>query len=480
MSHVTLAALGVVLAALTMLEWVRVGVETTRSYVGNTPITRYAQPGSTGPVVVIAHGFAGSQQMMNGFALPLARAGYRVVSFDFEGHGRNRVPMSGDLTVVDGTTQVLVAQTRAVMDAVAVTDAPIALLGHSMATDILVRAAQRRVDVGPIVLVSAFSQAIDDQSPQTLLLVSGAWEGRLRAFGLEAAQMVDPQVREGQTARNGAVTRKAAAAPFSEHVSVLHAREARAEAVAWLDEAYGRKSAVTIWPTGWALLGLLAGLVVLFRTIVRVVPTQAAPRFGLSTARFVAITCAPMLFAPLIAAPLNFGVLPVLVADYLMLHLCVFGGLQLVLLGWWGVPLGGMSWRGFGVLLAWSALFCAALDRYAANFWPTPERFWIIAVMSIGAVPYMLADAALVAGAPLWRRVMLRLSVLVSLGIAVALDFEGLFFLIMIAPVLVLFYLVFGTMGRLVSARTGPLAAGLALGLVLAWALGVSFPMFQA
>jgi hypothetical protein len=34
-------------------------------------------------------------------------------------------------------------------------------------------------------------------------------------------------------------------------------------------------------------------------------------------------------------------------------------------------------------------------------------------------------------------------------------------------------------MGRNTSVRAGPWPAGLALGLVLAWALGVSFPLFQ-
>ena len=85
---------------------------------------------------------------------------------------------------------------------------------------------------------------------------------------------------------------------------------------------------------------------------------------------------------------------------------------------------------------------------------------------------------ALVALFGFLRRFAVRLAFLISLGIAVALDFEGLFFLIMIAPVLVLFYAVFGTMGRQVARRSGPAASGIALGLVLAWALGVSFPLF--
>ena len=44
---------------------------------------------------------------MQSFALTLAQAGYIVVSFDFMGHGRNPVPMSGDVTSIDGTTTLL-------------------------------------------------------------------------------------------------------------------------------------------------------------------------------------------------------------------------------------------------------------------------------------------------------------------------------------------------------------------------------------
>jgi len=91
----------------------------------------------------------------------------------------------------------------------------------------------------------------------------------------------------------------------------------------------------------------------------------------------------------------------------------------------------------------------------------------------------MLADAMLTAQASAPRRLAIRAGFVLSLGLAVALDFEALFFLILIAPVMILFYLVFGTMGRDVAVRSGSLSAGLALGVVLAWALGVSFPLFQ-
>lgn len=472
-------AIFVILLSLAVLEMARSGITITRFDVGQTPVTAYENPAADGPVVIIAHGFAGSQQMMQGYALPLAQAGYRVFVFEFQGHGRNTVPMSGDVTTVDGTTRLLVDQTNQVIDALAPGGDQIALLGHSMATDILVRVAATRADVGPVVLISAFSQVIDAATPENLLLITGAWEPGLRAFGQEAVQMVAPDAGEAETVTNGAVARRAIAAPFSEHVSVLHSRVGRKEALVWLDQAYGRTSDQLILPTGWAILGLLAGLVLVFRRIAGVLPQQATPQIRLTRMQTAIVLLAPAVLAPLIAVPLNPGFLPVLVADYLGLHLLIFGAVQLALLWLWGLSLGRIHWAGFALLLLWCAVFSFALDRYAANFWPTPGRLWIIAVMLIGAVPYMLADAVLTTSGSFARRLLARTSFLVSLAIAVTLDFEALFFLIMIAPVLILFYLVFGTMGRDVSRRVGPLSSGLALGVVLAWALGVSFPLFQ-
>ena len=476
--RIFLAAVLIVVSSV-VLEMARHDVEITQFDLGQTPVTRYARPDSDGPAVVVAHGFAGSQQMMQGYALPLARAGYRVFVFEFLGHGQNVLPMSGDLTSVAGTTRLLVDQTTAVIGAVAPAGQPVALLGHSMATDILVRAAAGRRDVGPIVLISAFSQAVDATSPQTLLLISGEWEPRLRAFGLQALQMVAQNAEEGETVTAGPVTRRSIAAPWSEHVSVLQSRTGRAEALGWLDKAYGRDSDVTILPTGWAILGLLLGIVMMFRGVARCLPARHAPTGRLGVRQIAALTLLPVCIAPLVAVPLNFGMLPVLVADYLVVHLMVFGMVQLVLCRMLGLQSGGFSAIAFGVVLLWCALFGFALDRYAANFWPTTARFWIIMAMALGAVPYMVADMMLAQRTSWLGRLALRGSFLLSLGIAVALDFERLFFLMMIAPVLVLFYLVFGTIGGSAAGRSGALSTGLALGLVLAWAIGVSFPLFQ-
>jgi pimeloyl-ACP methyl ester carboxylesterase len=471
-------ALFAVILSLFVLETARQGVGITHFSVGTTPVTRYARPDAVGPAVVVAHGFAGSQQMMHGYVLPLAQAGYQVYAFEFMGHGRNPDPMSGDVNALDGTTRLLVAQTAAVLDEVDVGDAPVALLGHSMATDILVRVAQERDDIGPMVLVSAFSQAIDARFPPDLLLITGSWEPGLRDFAEDAVQMVDPTATTGETVAVGELRRRAVIAPMTEHVSVLHSRAGRAEAVAWLDSFYGRQSQPRILPTGAAILGLLAGVVFLFGPIAARLPQRRVNVVEIGKGRLALILVGPALLTPLVAVPLSPKFLPVLVADYLGLHLLIYGGLQLALLRLWRVRFGEIAWGAVALLLIWCALFGFLLDRYAANFLPTPQRIWIMAVLALGAVPYMLADTLLCAQSGFLRRLVVRLAFLASLGFAVALDFEGLFFLIMIAPVLVLFYAVFGTMGRQTARGSGPAAPGIALGLVLAWALGVSFPLF--
>ena len=94
----------------------------------------------------------------------------------------------------------------------------------------------------------------------------------------------------------------------------------------------------------------------------------------------------------------------------------------------------------------------------------------------------MLADSLATDNgrASIYRVFLARGAFLASLGAAVALDFKRLFFLVIIIPVIVLFFIIFGLMGGWVGRRTmSPAAVGIGLGLILAWSLGVAFPMFS-
>lgn len=480
-----LLALFVGLASVVLLEYARIGVTFDQRWVDDTPVTTLSRADATGPHVVVAHGFAGSREMMQAYGLTLAQAGYRVHMFDFEGHGAHPLPMSGDVTQIEGTTQRLMNQTVTVIQDVAVEGNPVALLGHSMATDVLIRVAEVSEQTGPLVLLSAFSQAVTKDHPRDMLLISGQWEPPLRDFGLNAARMVDPTAREGDVVSSGNTIRSAMVAPFTEHVAILYSRAGRHEALSWLNRAYGQTGTVSILPTGWAFLALMAAITLLSAPVARLVtktPTEQS-KLQISSKQYALILSVPAIMTPLLAAPLDIQFLPVLVADYLAVHLGIYGILTLVMLRLvtGQIGYGSLRFAGIAGLLIWGiGVFGFALDRYGANFFPVPERAAIIAALAVGAIPFMVADAVLAWKQSVWRRIASRFALLVSLGIAVALDLEGLFFLIMIAPVIVLFFLVHGTMGRAFGKVTGPLTTGLALGLILAWALGVSFPMFSA
>ena len=473
--RVAVFALGLVLAALSLwqIEAKRPDVQTERTWVGETPVTRYITPEGRGPVVV-AHGFAGSRPLMNALSWTLAANGYDVVSYDLEGHGLNPVPMSGDVTDISGTTRLLTEELVRVMDYAG--PAP-ALLGHSMATDILVRAASER-PAGPIVALSAFSAAVTAEHPENLLLIEGEWEARLIDFGRVAIQQIDPQATEGEIVG----TRLALIAPKVEHVGILYSPYTLREAVLWLDRAYGVPEREPALATiGYWVLLLLAALMVLWWPISRLMPE--APQSGEVPRKAFWWCTGIALITPMAVFWVELQLLPVLVADYLAMHLGFAGLLQLYVIAYFRVPFGRIAWAGVAALTLWGiAVFGLAINAYAANFLPNAERALILAALALGAVPFMAADALVTEGgrAPLWRRITYRAAFFASLAFAIVLDFEGLFFLALIAPVILLFFLIFGLMGRWTATRTGALAPGIALGVILAWSLGVTFPLFQA
>ncbi|MEL6801562.1 MAG: alpha/beta fold hydrolase [Pseudomonadota bacterium] len=479
---------GLVLGVLAViqLERARIGVERVGFAAGTTPATLYQTAGD-GPVVVIAHGFAGSRQLMEAFSLTLARAGYRVAAFDFEGHGRNPVPMSGDVNAIEGTTARLVAETQRVVEAAREMTGyagPVALLGHSMASDVVVRTALSEGDVAAVVAVSMFSQAVTAEEPDGLLAISGQWEPQLRGFALEAVGEVQAGAVEGETVTNGTVTRRAVVAPFVEHVGVLYSPVSLRETRDWLAERLPVRApeapVATIGP--WISL-LMVATVLLTWPLAGLLGPRQAPVAAVPRGMFWAVLAVPVVVAPAVATQVQLDLLPVMVADTLAVMLAIYGALQLIALRALGIRFGPLDWRAVALLLGWGLLvFGLALDRYAASFVPIPDRLPIIAALAVGTLPFMLADALITQGgqAALWRRVAARVAVFVALGIAVWLDPERLFFLVIIFPVLILFFVVHGLMGRWVGQHGGALAAGLGLGLILAWALGVSFPMFDA
>lgn len=485
--------LALAISGIFALEHARADLVITERVFGTTPITVMHLPQAEGPVVVLAHGFAGSRPLMAAWQIALARAGYLTVSYDLEGHGANPTPMRGDVTVIEGTTTYLMRQLAQVTNFAARlprSDGRVAYIGHSMSSDIVIRQALADDRVETVIALSVFSQAITPQSPRSLLMINGEWEGALRAQS--ARVMAELGVAEGELVGDPATAfaRQAIYAPYVDHVAILYSRSAILATLAWLDGTFNldRANGAEVTRLGLPILAALAGLVILGIALARLLP-KPAPHLrrkqSLSRGAFWLAALVPMLVTPLALRGLGLPFMPVLVADYLALHLALYG-----LLTW------GILWRAglrpaldlravvYGALLAGYCLMTIGvmLDRYVADFAPFGARLPLLAVILIGAIVALSADAALIdAGrAPLWRRLAARLCFLASILIAVSLDFDRLMFLVIILPVILLFYLSFGLIGAAVGRRAGQAAMGLGLGVMMAWALAASFPLFDA
>jgi dienelactone hydrolase len=546
-------ALVAIVAALWHLEADLRGIDRDSDAVGDTPVSIYRAAGlDSGPLVVIAHGFAGSRPLMEPFALTFARAGYVAVSYDFRGHGRHPRPLSGELGDQEGTPALLIEQTREVVEfalGLPQVDGRLAVLGHSMATNILVRYAQKDERVQATVGVSMFAPTIDEDSPANLLAMAGSLEGRLVEEGrrvVALAQRMEPEDVEAFTTYGSLAEgrgRRLVVSPRVEHVGVLYSSTSLDEARRWLDGVFGMEASDVdgliprgeevrpgaedpqIGPSGgwvsargrWlallfgALLVLawpLSALLPRSRTVDTAVPDPGAPQSRRpspapgaaerpSWKLFALLAGLPALLTPLLLTFIPTDFLPVVVGDYVAVHFGVYGLLTGGLL-WWragrpsaGEILGhgglrgptlGRTLLGAGLIFAF---FLAALawpiDRYFTSFMPIGARMPLILAVLAGTLPYFVADEWLTRRAQPLRGAypLTKFLFLVSLGLAVALDFEGLFFLIIIVPVIVLFFIVHGLFSRWAFHQTGsPLVAGLANAAAFAWALGVTFPLY--
>lgn len=500
-----LALIGVlaVTAALMNLREARSGVVAERVTVDQIPATIYREPGTgRAPVVVIAHGFAGSETLMHSFAYTLARNGLIAITFDFAGHGRNPQPLTGNITEVDGATRTLVAETGKVLAyARTLGDGRVALLGHSMASDIIVRTAARNPDVAATVAVSMFSPAVTRDAPKNLLIVVGDWEGMLKEEALRAAGLVSSpeEPKPGVTYGNFAdgTARRAYFSSYAEHVGVLYRPESLLETQRWLDQAFGvtRADGIVVAERGRWIALLFVGLALLVKPLTLLLPiVDAAPAgAGLRWRDLWLPLLAPAIATPIILRPLPTHFLPVLVGDYLACHFALYGILTMLCL-WWQ----GQGWPSRTAVSKTASKLAIAtvllLGIYAVivvwpihaeftHFLPTPARAPVIAAMAAGTLLYFTADEWLTRGAGHARGayVATKVAFILSLMIAVALDFERLFFLLIIVPVIVLFFLFFGIVSGWVYARThNPLVAGLANAIAIAWAIGVVFPMVAA
>lgn len=500
---IIVGVLAIILIAIALysLNEANSGVSTSTTRVGPTPVTVFSADNLPAdlprPVVVISHGFAGSQQLMQPFAVTLAKNGYLAVTFDYYGHGRNHEALVGDIIEVEGATISLVEQTREIVDyalSLPAASGDLASLGHSMASDIIVRYAELDERVDATIAVSMFSPAVTATNPENLLVIVGGLERFLKQEALRVLGLVTDSPMEAVTfgSFDDGSARRVAFADGVEHVGVLYSSESMREAVNWLNQLYDRSGSGYTDQRGLALVALVLGIGMLAWPLSKWLPTVSQPALGASLcwSRLLPAALIPAIGTPLALFWFPADFLDVLVGGYLAVHFLVYGLLTALCIVWLRRQSADevsavTSYRRLATTSVVSTLYVAGLiawilNTHVTSFVITQPRLPLVFLMLAGTLSYFLADEWLTHGARTARggHLFTRFCFLVSLGLAVALSFEDLFFLVIIAAVIVIYFLVYGLFSKWIYLATGhPAVGAVANAVAFAWALAVVFPM---
>ena len=313
----------------------------------------------------------------------------------------------------------------------------IGILGHSMASDLVVRFADDAPDVKATVAISMFSTAITPEKPPNLLVIVGSLEPSvlkaeaLRAVAMQSGGPPEPGHIYGDFAAGTA--RRASFSDGVEHIGVLYSAETLKAARDWFNLAFGRTGMGFIDARGLWLALLFGGLVLLAYPLSRLLPIVSADPAGagLRLRVLLPLGLVATLATPLLLWKLPTAFLPILLGDYLALHFLTFG--LLMLAGWRLFGQSGFRPPTASVRLAPAilaallaiafglGLFGWALDSFVVSFAPTPARLPIGLIVFICLLPFFLTEAWLTSGGKhaIAAGVLMKLCFLVSLGIAV-------------------------------------------------------------
>lgn len=477
--------------------------------VDGTPVRVYATQDHA-PTIVIAHGFAGSAQIMDPLARSLMRRGFTVVSFDTLGHGANPVPLPMDGSTRNRSSSTGLQQAMATVLNWAVAQPEVdpdrlALLGHSMGAGAVVEYAVRdAAEGGRIRATVALSLPSAEQipvgtssSPANLLLAVGALEpAGFQAAALEAMQAAYPQAQLGQ--RLGDATqgtaRSAIQIPGAEHIGIVFSSAAADAAATWIggvlgfDPGSGEVAPVVAWFV-LSLIGMGLLLVPIGRLVLGFEPGAVT---GIRGWKVLVTALAAASIASIVArltSPWH-DLIPVAVGGYVATWFLAAGAVTLT---WWALRWRSSGWptitrraAGAAALLAATVVIVIAITGRLswAPFALVGVRPVVLLVLLAAFLAYFGSDALLVRNRGFIARLGLIcasrvIAIIVILASVPLLQAPG--FLILLLPLMVILLLVLGWYASIILGyRNGWLAATLVQGAALAALVATTFPLLTS
>ena len=459
--------------------------ETFRS----SPITITKPLNENNGLVFIAHGFAGSAAIMKPIAVALAKSGYTTIRYDFRGHGKHPLPYSGEVTNVTGATRLFLNDTDAIIKHYInlSSHSKAVLIGHSMASDIIFRAANLNNSISGAIGISSYTDVISDTSPKNVLILNGEWESRLRRKALKTlkelgitapSENVTYGTFESETARRTSAIKNVG------HFGVLYSPETQFKIISWVDKVYGAsrpmaENYIGAW-TGILLASLFISFCIFTQTLKKTTGIQVELTFRkLFIGNLVAAVITP---AVLYFSLIDFVRFPA--HNYLINHLFLY---SLTLSFFLPIRELSVSWKPHyfvisGTLFAFFALVLGGIiDSYISTFSLTNSRLKLFFLLIIVCVPLMLVIQTIYQ-AKKGRLLMGNITkscLVLSLVVPISLNFVDFFLLGYAIFLIICFFIVFGFLSNLLSSRIGNIfPIGLTNGITLAWTLSTALPLY--
>lgn len=431
------------------------------------------------PGVLIAHGFGGSKQLMLAYGHVLARAGYGVMLWDFDGHAANPAPLDEEADRLqrnlDAAYAELVAQPQ-------IDNGRIALLGHSMGSGAVMAAGiQDPERYQATVAISPTGADVTPALPRNLLLQAGAWESR---FVANARALLATAGGENSNFDDGQA-RAFVLVPAAEHITILFNPASHQAALDWLNRTFGtpRQSEYVDRRIFWYVAHLVGWLLLI--TAVSPLLPSSPPAAAKKTKR------SPWHRRGLLLAPFLAAVLLALLGR--LLDLSTLGGVVVGgALGVWFLAM-GLLWWGMGFRpsspalrdLAWGIVLFAflwvAVGALAQFVWLPwfliPARLVRWPLLALACLPWLLAAGIAQQGAGTAARAgwWLAQSVFISAALLLAVMLvPSLFVLVLVLPLLPVLFAIMAIAGAAVDR---PWAYAIGNALFFSWLLLAYFPL---
>ena len=485
-----LLLISIAIFAFGKLKFSEENVTNVKEFVGNTPITlTFKDTKKTNGIVFLAHGFAGSTSFMRSIAVALAEAGYLTIRFDFLGHGRHQLPYSGDITTIEGATQKFVNQTNEVIShyLLEYDQSFSMIIGHSMASDIIIRSAFLNPNLNSAVAISAYTDALKAKEPKNVLILNGQWEPQLRAQSLEILKNIGIESpNEGKT--YGSLIdnsiRKVDFIKNADHVGVLYSTRTQKELIDWINLLKNDKQVFIGNNIGkWTSI-LFFSIFFLIIFLIRFLPQKTIRKYRFSYIRFFSINILACALPPLILYYFSFKFVDFPAHNHLINHMILISIVLFFSVPFTQVKVLTKSFN-FPLFAFLFILFCilfgSILDSYVSSFLLTGTRVPLFFFCLISSAPLMVLmqmyydnySNGWIAGN------IFKLFLIVSLSTSILLDVAQLFIIGYAIILFLAFGLIFGFLANMLSRKyNNTLSVGLANGIALAWTFSTALPLY--